>query len=150
DGTFGRAKTAAAGIASGQLRAADLDGDHKLDLVFAVNGPNTIGVLRGNGDGTFQKAVTYTGGWRVALADFNNDGDLDVAAVDGTNLNVLLNAHDGSGKLVAKKGQAVGKNPYDVVAADFDHNGKMDVAVASYDDNTVVVLMGNGDGTFAA
>jgi hypothetical protein len=46
-------------------------------------GLSCIGVLLGNGDGSFQPAVTYesggTGAWSLAAADFNGDGKVDVA-----------------------------------------------------------------------
>jgi FG-GAP-like repeat/Cep192 domain 4 len=45
---------------------------------------------------------------------------------------------------------AVGKIPYGVVAADFNGDGKLDLAVTNRDDNTVSILLGKPDGTFAA
>ena len=44
---------------------------------------------------------------------------------------------------------ATGHYPAGIVAADFNADGKTDLAVANYTDNTVSVLLGNGDGTFA-
>jgi hypothetical protein len=35
-----------------------------------------------------------------------------------------------------------------VVAGDFNHDGMMDLAAANFNDGTVSVLLGNGDGTF--
>ena len=42
----------------------------------------------------------------------------------------------------------VGSEPDAIVAGDFTGDGRTDLAVANYDDNTVSVLLGNGDGTF--
>ena len=42
----------------------------------------------------------------------------------------------------------VGTNPQAVVTADFNRDGKLDLAVANYNDSSVSVLLGNGDGTF--
>src|SRR5207247_1427240 len=41
-----------------------------------------------------------------------------------------------------------GNYPSSVVLGDLNGDGKPDLAVANYSDNTVSVLLGNGDGTF--
>ena len=77
----------AAGIDPTSVAIADLNGDGKPDLLVADvcrtnnNCPNSGGgmsVLLGNGDGTFQAAVTYDSGGvqagSVAVADLNGDG----------------------------------------------------------------------------
>ena len=49
---------------------------HKLDLVVANSGDNTVSVLLGNGNGTFQTQMNYTVGnspQSVTSGDFNND-----------------------------------------------------------------------------
>jgi hypothetical protein len=68
--------------------SADLNGDGKPDLVVANYCQSTactigsVGVLLGNGDGTFQPAVTYSSGGyaatSVAVADVNGDGKPDI------------------------------------------------------------------------
>jgi DNA-binding beta-propeller fold protein YncE len=42
----------------------------------------------------------------------------------------------------------VGNEPFSVTSADFNNDNKLDLAVANADDNTVSVLLGNGNGTF--
>jgi hypothetical protein len=52
-------------------------------------------VLSGNGDGTFQRAVSYYSGASslILVADFNEDGRDDLAILDGvTGFTVLLGA----------------------------------------------------------
>jgi len=60
---------------------ADVNGAGRLDVLVANNDDDSIGVLLGNGDGTFQPEVTYnsgSGGWPgIALA---------VAAVNSSTL----------------------------------------------------------------
>ena len=43
----------------------------------------------------------------------------------------------------------VGQLPVAVAAKDFDNDGKVDMAVVNQQDNSISILMGNGDGTFA-
>ncbi len=68
---------------------ADVNGDGKPDLI-AANGtaPGSVGVLLGNGDGTFRPVVTYpSGGNRassVAVADVNGDGRPDLLALNSS------------------------------------------------------------------
>src|SRR5690348_10608836 len=58
----------------------DLNGDGKLDLVVASYQSNqTVSVLLGNGDGTFQPQVRYSvgsGPFAAGIADVNLDGTL--------------------------------------------------------------------------
>jgi hypothetical protein len=67
------------------IATADFNQDGKLDLVVANYGSNTVGVLLGNGDGTFQTQVSFgvgNGPIAVAARDFNGDGKLDLAVAN--------------------------------------------------------------------
>ncbi len=163
DGTFrgvtcyGTGATYPNGVA-----VADVNGDGHLDILVAnlwIGWPNiegTVGVLLGNGDGTFQPAVVYdTGGleaWSVAVADLNGDGkpDLVVANWGSHAVAVLLGNGDGTFQPAATYDASVG-NSDSVAVADVDGDGKPDLLVLNCNtgaDGTVGVLLGNGDGTF--
>jgi len=76
----------ALGGGGGGVATADFNHDDKIDLVFSPNGGLYASVALGNGDGTFQTPVEYpTGGFgysdTVAVADFNGDGNPDIAIV---------------------------------------------------------------------
>ena len=76
-----------------------MTGDGKPDLVVSNPSSNTVGVLLGNGNGTFQTQQTFASAYprSVVLADLNGDGRLDI--VNGTQafyVSVLLNAANGN------------------------------------------------------
>src|SRR5262249_34396547 len=92
----------ATGLRPSSVKVVDVTGDGKLDLVVANGNSNTVSVLVGNGDGTFQAKVDYpTGGapFSLALADVTADGkpDLVVANLDST-VSVLVGNGDGTFK----------------------------------------------------
>src|SRR6266446_10684165 len=87
---------------------ADFHRDQKLDLAISVTTTDSVAVLLGNGDGTFQAAVNYTVGSSpqgIATADVNADGKPDIISADecgddlecrkGT-VSVLLGKGDGT------------------------------------------------------
>ena len=78
------------------IQMTDLNGDGILDLVYTNNSYGTVGVMFGNGDGTFSAPAEYPSGtfaFGLALADVNGDGALDVVTTSDTlsQASVLLN-----------------------------------------------------------
>ncbi len=79
------------GAAGFSVVVADVNGDAKPDLLIANYCPHTgcgnggtmgtVGVLLGNGDGTFQPAVNHSSGgqitWSGTIADVDGDGKPD-------------------------------------------------------------------------
>jgi hypothetical protein len=174
DGTFqGVVTYGTGGVWPDSVAIADVNGDGKPDLVVAnmclafgtCNG--FVGVLLGNGDGTFLPAVAYSSGGfnavSLAVADVNRDGKPDVLVVNelDNTVGVLLGDGDGTFQPVVTYGTGgpVGQegDATSVAVADVNGDGNLDLVVANacinnnnycVDQGTVGVLLGNGDGTF--
>lgn len=137
------------------VAAADFNGDGILDLAVSNKSNDTVAILLGNGDGTFQGAVTYSVGngpfptWVVA-ADFNNDGKPDLAVVNdregasGGTVAILLN--NGDGTFGAATLTNTGISPVSVAASDLNGDGNQDLWIGG--EGTSAVMLGNGDGSF--
>ena len=120
-----------------------------------------VSVLLGNGDGTFQPAVTYDSGGQiassVAIGDVDGDGIPDLVAANyrGFTVGVLLGVGDGTFQpaLVYSSGE---EWPDSVAVGDLRGNGMLDLVAANrwtnekngYEHSNVGVLLGNGNGTF--
>jgi hypothetical protein len=140
---------------------ADFDGDGKLDAVTSNYNGGNIGVMKGNGDGTFGAATLYASPnnpFHVAVADLNGDTKPDVVVTryNGSAVMVFLNKNDGTGALHPGVNYATAAQPHRLVLADLNGDGRLDIATANRSSNSVSVLYGNGtvpgvgDGTFAA
>jgi hypothetical protein len=141
------------------IKIGDFNNDGIQDLAVANANDNNISILLGNGDGTFTGAsgspvIVGVGNFPffIAVADFNNDGNPDLAVVNGRDNSVSFLEGNGDGTFTPFAGSPfifpnnAGSSP--IVAADFNRDGKVDLAVANFNDNNVYVLLGNGDGTF--
>ncbi len=112
DGNFRPGFTFATAFEPFFIEIADMNGDGKLDLVVEGNGYGlaTCSILLGNGDGTFQPYVGYDGGAMASydIADFNNDGLLDVGVVNGEIANMgvvtIMSQDQGTTAGLAPKG----------------------------------------------
>jgi hypothetical protein len=141
------------------LAVADVNGDGKLDIVTdscgSPNGagecyaPALIGVLLGNGDGTFQPAVTS---WAVegeidltsvTVADVNGDGKPDIIRTGAYAdvLCVLLGNGDGTFQPPVYYGPG-GPMPFPVAVADLNGDKKLDLVVG-LNSAAVGVLLNN-------
>jgi hypothetical protein len=147
------------------LAVADLNHDGKLDVLVASGnfpwpfGHGTVGVLLGNGDGTFKTAINYDSGdlyaFSLAVGDVNGDGkaDLVVANVNSNDVGVLLGNGDGTFQPAVTYGSG-GHLPFAVAVADVNGDGRPDLLVSNVctvnctGHNTLDVLLGNGNGSF--
>jgi hypothetical protein len=157
-GRLGKTRiTSSGGRLPQDLAVGDLNNDGIPDLVVANFGQlgktGNLAVLLGNGNGTFQAAAIFPAGDRpqnVALGDFNNDGNLDVAAIVGDHdgsVSILLGT--GDGRIGNGRNYQAGANPECIAVGDFNGDGNLDIVVTNdTTEGTVTILLGNGDGTF--
>jgi large repetitive protein len=119
-----------------------------LDLVAANPGSNTFTVLAGLGGGAFanpQQTFTGSPAQVARVADVNNDGIPDVVTLGTDSVEVFLG--NGRGGFAAPLRYPAGPEPTGLTIAYVNGDGKLDLLVGnSFGD--VLVLLGNGDGTF--
>jgi type II secretory pathway component GspD/PulD (secretin) len=150
-GTFPRTDFTVGHSPSGVV-VGDFNGDGKLDLAVTNEGDNTVSILLGNGDGTFQTQKTFATGLgpdAIVAADFNGDGKLDLAVANLTDNTVSIFLGNGDGTFAAGTTITGMNTPVAMITGDFRNAGKTDLAVLDQADGLVSVLLGNGDGTFA-
>ena len=85
----------------------------------------------------------------VAAADFNRDGNTDLAVANYGSDNVAILRGDGAGHFAAATFVPVGDGPLGLAAADLNRDGRLDLAVANGDSDDLSILLGDGDGGFA-
>jgi hypothetical protein len=159
DGTFNLPTTIPVGagpvwIVTGNFHQnSTTDSSTNVDMIVANQKANTLSVLLGNGNGTFQAPTTIATGnlpSSIAVADFNGDGIPDLAVVNQGDNTIGIYLGNGDGTFKAPTLIATGSRPTSIVAAAFDSssNAIIDLAVTNSADNTLETFIGNGQGGF--
>jgi hypothetical protein len=165
DGTFQKARriaTAVVGCAYGpSLVVNDFNRDGNPDLAFCVQSTSNasrIGVMLGNGDGTFQRPVYYPtslgagNAFSFTAGDFNSDGNTDliastpVGAADAntTNFKQEFAVLWGNGDGTFQKARKIvlpqnGGGEIGIVQGDFNSDGLLDFVLAGNGGLTVYI-----------
>ncbi len=153
-GGFGSASSIV-GTTCTSVKVADLNQDGNMDLVLGT-GTVVVRVVLGNGDGKFKAAVDYVAttvgapaASMVALADFDGDGVLDIAATLTLGNAIAVLPGRGDGTFGAARPAAVPSPNGGLVTGDFNGDGFIDLATTSAG-TQIAVLLNKGNGTFFA
>ncbi|MGA7219431.1 MAG: FG-GAP-like repeat-containing protein [Candidatus Sulfotelmatobacter sp.] len=116
-----------------------------------VSNPANFQVVKGGYTAAFSKLdyATDLTPQDVATADFNGDGQLDLAVPTGNNtVSILLGT--GTGSFSTHVEYPVPAHPIAIAVGDFNGDGKIDLAMVAGYQSQISILLGNGDGTFQA
>jgi len=154
DGTLQSPSYFPVGTSPASHDVGDLRESKNVDVALANRVGNSVSLMFNNGDGTFAPESVLGGVGSnpstVLIDDVNLDGyqDLTIAAAYSDRISVFLGNGDGTFGAPKTIEMGAGTYPAHVVVADFDGDGIPDLAVALFLGDQVVVLGGNGDGTF--
>ena len=135
--------------AASQAFFKDLDGDGDLDLFFSGQNEftqNFANIYRNNGSGTFTQVPNALPVFMVgaAIADVDNDGDLDLAITTATTAGIYLN---NGNAVFTPQGNSV-FTPVDgiVQIIDIENDGDQDVIISG--SATIKLYQNNGSGIY--
>lgn len=135
------------------LRATDLNGDGKLDLLATEDFGNRVTIVLNNGSGMFSVQASYSAGYSPtasAAGDFNRDGKTDLAVINyDQTLSIITGV--GEGKFLAPLAfDQADKLLRATVLADLNGDGRQDAVSALGHQGGVLIAYGDGAGGFAS
>lgn len=136
----------------------DVDGDGDLDIVSTEDGAVRLHLQTGLNSGTFTLSAPFPCAGTmpqprtVRFADVNNDGNLDVLALDANTNTLKVWLGNGAGSLGGGTSYAIAgaSNVGSMSIGDLDGDGDMDVVTGDFNLASVFVMLNNGAGVFSA
>jgi len=144
------------GVGSNVLTVAtgDIDNDGLPDLAVALSsaGGGALRIYLSRVLGGFvptSDVALGQGTSALVLADFNRDGNLDVAATNNDSSNISILLGHGDGTFSSAPAVPTSAKPVACAVGDFNRDRIPDLAVVSIGDpGTVSIFLGTGDGAF--
>ncbi len=141
-----------AGASPVAIAGADVNEDGLHDIVTANHTtPGMVSVLLNQGGGSFDPPKSFPSGGSnpssLAIADFNNNGKLDIAVANQSTGIVSILRGSGTGVFRRPQSYAAGPSPTAIDVNDFNADGSLDIVVVNSSTTTISVLINNGDGT---
>ncbi|CAF2520379.1 unnamed protein product [Rotaria sp. Silwood2] len=137
------------------ITVGDFDMDNQLDVVVVDSDNDQVHILLQYDNKTFATTTTYDGISRsrpifVAVADFNNDNQSDIVIVNYDTNNVLILTQYFIKPSVRQTNYSIGRDsrPTSVIIYDFNNDDRLDLLVNNFNDDNLLLLTGNDNGTF--
>ncbi len=150
-------RTSAANVTLYGGAFSDLNQDGWVDYLAINETSADVRVLLNRADGSGRLGPVLTPPSAVGfeaspseMADFNNDGDMDIATSNGDDSTVSILLGDGDGTFAPQQVVAVATTPHGMAALDVDGDADIDLVVASDGGNTMSLMINNGSGVFGA
>jgi predicted nucleotidyltransferase len=158
DGSFAALQTYSTGSSSNPLSVVicDFNNDNRVDLAVANSNTDNIGIMLQGNTIPFGTQATFPTGDNsqpssVAMGDFNNDNQLDIAVANSGTNNIGILLGYGNGSFTAQKTYSTGpySRPTSITVSDFNNDKQLDFAVTNSDSNNIEIYCGYGNGSFA-
>lgn len=158
-GNFVLNSTTTVGLGPHTIVLADFNKDGNIDFATTnlnFGAGNTISIRLGDGLGNFPTGSTINIGVNpvdTIVADFNKDGNADLATTITSDSKVSIKLGDGKGGFTDGKTQLVGARPVRITAGDFNRDGNTDFATTNAESSaglgkTISIKLGDGKGGF--
>ncbi|WP_181898341.1 FG-GAP repeat domain-containing protein [Alteromonas aestuariivivens] len=142
------------GLSPAAIDVADIDDDGDLDMAVSNAESDTVTVLINDGIGQFNSSRTYglAGGENardIKFLDWDRDGHEDIFVINNLgSVYLTLLVNNGSGDFTRITPVPIGRFSVAGAPADFDADGATDLAISSLGEDTVHVLLSDGDGWY--
>ncbi|CAF3705816.1 unnamed protein product [Adineta steineri] len=138
-----------------KLAITDLNNDKKLDILVTNFGSNNIGIFFGYDYEYFGGMTTYSTGQNsnphsIAIADFNQDKQLDIVVANyGTsNIQIFIGFNNGTFNSMITYSTEINSAPYCVAVAYLNNDTFIDIVVTNSKTNNIMIFFGLGNGNF--
>ncbi|CAF1175169.1 unnamed protein product [Rotaria sordida] len=147
------------------VAVGDFNKDSWMDIVVANRNEFTIAIYFGSSNGVLElefKSERFVTPWRfstgngslpssVAVGDFNDDHQIDIAVANSGTNNIGILLGRGGGTFNQQKTYSIGKNsgPVSITVGYINNDNQLDIAVANSNSNTICILFGYKNESFA-
>ena len=132
------------------INSQDFNADGFADLITSNIRDNSLSILFGKGDGSFEEQVTFPACQEprnLVIDDFNLDQHVDLAVACSGDHHVLIFLGEGNGVFTRGSRYAVQRTPVALANGDYNEDQLSDLVVALRNDK-LQVLLGLGNGRF--
>ena len=148
----------------GTLKIVDLDNDNDNDILVAgdigsLPSQQFVTVLKNNGDGFFNAPIqypilplenNYEGAYALVKGDFNEDGEMDLAATSHEDDQLIIMFGNSLGRFTLPVAFATGDDPRDLLVADFNEDDHLDLITLNWNSDNMTLHLGDGNGDFSS